>query len=194
MMGELTDDIDGDGVEDDDPTGDRCPVCNQSQQDGNCGHLLIALNEEMRPIGGVLYEEWKAILNSAQRMVFNALVGRVGTGGCEGLDQLKQDIATEFDWRDHVSEPEDVDADHDPEEAYPFFEDAWHDWQWDQRVSQILESELESIPAVISTHYEFSSAPSMTWSGYDHWASDPEDAVNEFRAQVQAWSRQLSEP
>src|SRR5690606_11399462 len=116
MVDDQTDGIDGNGVEDDDVGDDRCPVCEPSQQDDDCGHLVLAVDGEMGAIGGALYKEWGAIVDAAKRVVFNALVRGGSTGGCEGLDELKEEIAGEFDWRDHLSEPEDVDADHDPEE------------------------------------------------------------------------------
>lgn len=197
MGDNLIDGIDGDEFEDDDPGDDRCPICESSQQDGECGHLVLSVDGEMGPIGGVLYREWGAIVDSAKRIVFNALVGRLvgrdSTGGGEGLDELRKEIAREFDWRDHLTEPEDEDADPDPEEAYPFFDDAWSSEQWDLRATKILERELDSTPGVISTRYEFSTAPLMTWWGRSYWASEPQDAVNEFRVRTRAWSRPSDE-
>lgn len=193
------DDVDADEHEDeaddeydyeDDDDDDRCAICNASMSDCGEDHLVLALDREDGPLGGALYFQWNDLADEVRRVVFDALTKdapRTGRGVfADGLfARLRKDG---FRWQEHVDEPEDVDDDPDPEQAWDAFTDHWLDHYQGEVVAHMVEV-LERTPGVVSQSFDVSTGPGVSWFGENYFAEDPEAAAAAFISALKGGDR-----
>jgi len=180
----------GDDDDDDDDCEDlgelACPICCCEE---NCEtHLVASFDVEEGLLGGTLYDLWDQITACLKDRVLNACVGeRRSTGLGESVDALLAQILDS----DFAGRSQDIDATNaghpiDTDHVREIFDEIWEEVGGGVTINAYVEEKLAELPDVEQRYYEVSTAPGLTWSGNNYFASDAAGSAAQLEALIRS--------
>ena len=149
-------------------------------------HLVAAIDSGDGILGGEVYDVWEPIHSQLKDRIFDALVGsrrRTGLGSeVDSVLKRLRDTRAEWDVPDDDAGPGDAQADAESQRLREAFDEELCNLGADQILRNYMEEVLSELPGVHSRYFEVSSAPGLSWSGYNYFANDPKNVAVQFVA------------